>query len=90
MKTLVTSVNIPCTVKCRLGVDNLDSYEFVRNFIEIVHKEGGVTHFVMHARKAYLKGLNPHENRTVPPLRYDWGKKLHILVYELKKEFPHI
>ncbi|CAD8046816.1 unnamed protein product [Paramecium primaurelia] len=83
MKTMKEAVKIPCTVKCRLGVDNLDTYEFVRNFIEIVNKEGQVNHFIMHARKAFLKGLNPHENRTVPPLKYDW-------VYELKKEFPQI
>lgn len=71
---------IPVTVKCRLGVDEFDSYEFFKNFISIV-SGGGVTHFIVHARKAWTKGLNVIENRTIPPLKYDW-------VYQIAKEFP--
>lgn len=74
---------IPCTVKCRLGVDQFDSYEFVANFINEVSKQGNVEHFVIHARKAFLKGLNPAQNRNVPPLWYD-------RVYQLKEDFPHL
>lgn len=61
----------PCTVKCRLGVDQFDSYDFVKEFISQVSKNGNVDHFVVHARKAFLKGLNPAQNRNVPPLWYD-------------------
>lgn len=60
---------MPLTVKCRLGVDDRDTYEELSNFIRVVAEKGGVTHFIMHARKAFLQGLNPHQNRTVPPLR---------------------
>lgn len=58
-EAMTKSVSIPCTIKCRLGVDNLDSYEFCRDFIEQVSKVGNIRHFVIHARKAHLKGLNP-------------------------------
>ena len=76
-------VNIPFTVKCRLGVDKKDSWEDFVNFIKIVSEKGGVEKFIIHARKAFLKGLNPQQNRTVPPLKYDW-------VLRIKKEFPHL
>lgn len=66
-----SAVKIPCTVKCRLGVDEFDSYEFVKDFVTEVSTEGGVKHFVIHARKAILKGLSPAENRNVPPLQYE-------------------
>ncbi|KAM3141863.1 hypothetical protein pb186bvf_005949 [Paramecium bursaria] len=85
MKTIRENVQIPCTVKCRLGVDDYDSYEFAQEFVNIVHKEGGVNHFIIHARKAFLKGLNPAQNRSVPPLKYEYD-----LVYQLKKDFPQI
>ena len=71
-REMAKAVSIPVTVKCRLGLDDLDKYENVKNFIKIVSEEGGVTKFIIHARKCLLQGLNPHENRTVPPLRYDW------------------
>ena len=77
------SVSIPVTVKCRLGVDDVDKYENVHNFIKIVSTEGGVKKFIIHARKCLLNGLSPHENRTVPPLKYDW-------VLNLKKDFPDL
>jgi tRNA-dihydrouridine synthase A len=76
-------VKVPISIKCRLGVDKHDSYEFVHGFIEKVANETNIDHFVIHARKAFLKGLNPKENRTVPPLQYD-------SVYRLAKDFPHI
>lgn len=82
-KRMTESSKIPITVKCRLGVDEFDSYEFAKKFIEEVSKNGNVTHFIVHARKAFLKGLNPAENRNVPPLKYEW-------VLQLKKDFPHL
>ena len=75
-------VKIPVTVKHRIGIDSLDKYEDLRNFVKIV-SEAGCDKFIVHARIAILKGLSPSENRTVPPLRYND-------VYELKKEFPHL
>jgi tRNA-dihydrouridine synthase A len=83
MEVMKKAVDIPCTVKCRLGVDEFDSYEFVREFVaEVSNKgQGPITHFIIHARKAFLKGLNPAQNRTVPPLMYD-------RVYRLKQDFP--
>ena len=71
------------TVKCRLGVDDLDSWDDIVNFITVVSEQGGVQKFIIHARKAFLKGLDPKQNRNVPPLKYDW-------VVELKRLFPHI
>lgn len=76
------SVSIPITLKTRIGVDDLDSYENLTNFIKQVSASGCTT-FIMHARKAWLSGLSPKENRTIPPLRYD-------VVYQLKKDFPHL
>lgn len=70
------AVNIPVTVKCRLGVDDVDKYEDVKNFISVVSQQGGVEKFIIHARKCFLSGLNPKENRTIPPLKYDWVMKL--------------
>ncbi|MGL4883128.1 MAG: tRNA dihydrouridine(20/20a) synthase DusA [Waterburya sp.] len=75
-------VNIPVTVKHRIGVDECDRYEDMVNFVRIV-SEAGCTNFTVHARKAWLKGLSPKENRNVPPLRYED-------VYRLKQDFPHL
>jgi tRNA-dihydrouridine synthase A len=73
---------LPVTVKCRLGVDELEDYGVFRAFIDTVAAAGcGV--FVVHARKAWLQGLSPKENRDIPPLRYDW-------VYQLKRERPEL
>lgn len=74
---------VPVTVKCRIGVDDADSYELLSRFVRIVAEGGGVGHFIIHARKAILKGLSPAQNRTVPPLKHDW-------VYRLQAEFPHL
>jgi len=80
MEAMSKAVKIPCTVKCRLGVDEFDTYEFCRDFVSLVSNkgEGPITHFIIHARKAFLKGLNPAQNRSVPPLMYD-------RVYRLKE-----
>jgi len=75
-------VNIPVTVKCRIGVDERDSYEYLRQFIATVSRAGCTT-FIIHARKAWLKGLSPKQNREIPPLRYD-------IVHQIKKDFPHL
>ncbi|MFU8798146.1 MAG: tRNA dihydrouridine(20/20a) synthase DusA, partial [Gammaproteobacteria bacterium] len=76
------AVSLPITVKTRIGIDDHDSYEHLTNFIDTVSK-AGCELFIMHARKAWLHGLSPKENREVPPLRYD-------VVYHLKKDFPHL
>ena len=76
------AVKIPVSIKCRLGVDNNQSYEFLYNFISIV-KESGIKTFIIHARNAILKGLSPRQNRTIPPLKYEY-------VYKLKKDFPNL
>jgi len=73
---------VPVTVKCRLGIDNQDEYADLKNFIQIV-KGGGCAIFIIHARKAWLQGLNPKENRDVPPLNYD-------IVHQIKAEFPEL
>ncbi len=75
-------VDIPVTVKHRIGIDHQDSYEDLVNFVRIV-AEAGCQRFTVHARKAWLQGLSPKENRTIPPLRY--GD-----VYRLKQEFPQL
>lgn len=79
MKAVVT---IPVTVKCRLGVDYDDSYEQLAHFVRLV-AEAGCGTFSIHARKAWLTGLNPKQNRTIPPLDYN-------KVYRIKQDFPHL
>ena len=76
------AVKIPVTVKHRIGVDECDRYEDLVNFVRIV-SEAGCTNFSVHARKAWLQGLSPKENRDVPPLRY-------ADVYRLKQDFPDL
>jgi len=73
---------LPVTVKHRIGVDDLDRYEDMLNFVDVV-TASGADRFSVHARKAWLKGLSPKENRTIPPLRYDD-------VYRLKRERPQL
>jgi len=73
---------IPVTVKHRIGIDEFDSYEFMANFVDIVKKAGCET-FIVHARKAFLQGLSPKENRDIPPLIYPF-------VYQLKQERPEL
>ncbi len=74
------AVSVPVTVKCRLGVDDQDEYADLQHFIETVSARGCKV-FAVHARKAWLKGLSPKENRDVPPLNYE-------RVYQLKRDFP--
>jgi tRNA-dihydrouridine synthase A len=73
-------VSIPVTVKTRIGIDDRDSYGELVNFISLC-AEAGCDHFIIHARKAWLSGLSPKENRTIPPLHYD-------VVYRIKSDFP--
>ena len=75
-------VDIPVTVKNRLAIDDMEEEETVRRFISIVSAAGCKT-FIVHARKAWLKGLSPKQNRDVPPLNYE-------LVYQMKQEFPNV
>lgn len=79
---MIEAVSIPVTVKCRIGIDDRDSYQELVHFIATVADAGCKT-FIVHARKAWLSGLSPKQNREVPPLRYD-------VVYQLKIDFPHL
>ncbi|MBP2845879.1 tRNA dihydrouridine(20/20a) synthase DusA [Dickeya oryzae] len=76
-------VSIPVTVKTRIGIDDQDSYEFLCDFIRTVSEQGGCDTFIVHARKAWLSGLSPKENREIPPLDYP-------RVYQLKRDFPSL
>jgi tRNA-dihydrouridine synthase A len=82
VEAMQNATDVPITVKTRIGIDDLDSFEFVRDFIASV-AEKGCNNFVVHARIALLQGLSPKENRTVPPLDY-------ARVYRLKDEFPEL
>lgn len=82
VQAMQAAVKIPITVKTRIGIDNLDSWEFFHHFIQTVHN-AGCQIFTIHARKAWLKGLSPKENREKPPLHYE-------TVYRLKQEFPDL
>lgn len=80
VEAMRSAVTIPVTVKCRIGIDDLDTYEHLREFVRVV-SSGGCEHFIVHARKAWLQGLSAKQNRSVPPLRYED-------VHRLKREFP--
>ena len=80
VQAIRSSVRLPVTVKHRIGINDIESYEFVRAFVATVSQAGCRT-FIVHARNAVLKGLSPKENREIPPLKYDY-------VYRLKAEFP--
>ena len=82
VEAMQAACSIPVTVKHRIGVDDLDAYEDMVNFVRTV-SESGCEVFSVHARKAWLQGLSPKQNRTVPPLRYED-------VYRLKEEFPKL
>jgi tRNA dihydrouridine synthase A len=77
------AVAIPVTVKCRLGADSMDSYEEFKAFVTTV-AAGGCRHFIVHARKCLLKGLDPKGNRTVPKLKYDWVQRIALELPELR------
>lgn len=81
-KAMQDAVSIPVSIKCRIGVDEFDSWEFFRDFIGTI-ADAGCRVFIVHARKAWLKGLSPKENREVPPLNYD-------TVHRLKAEMPQL
>ena len=81
-KAMQDAVSIPVSIKCRIGVDEFDSWEFFRDFIGTI-ADAGCRVFIIHARKAWLKGLSPKENREVPPLNYD-------TVHRLKAEMPQL
>lgn len=82
VEAMRSAVTVPITVKTRIGIDDQDSYEALCGFIDTVRVKGCGT-FVLHARKAWLQGLSPKQNREVPPLRYD-------VVHRLKKDFPDL
>lgn len=83
IKAMKDVVSIPVTVKTRIGIDAQDSYQFLTEFISTVNEKGGCDDFTIHARKAWLSGLSPKENREIPPLDYSRA-------YQVKKDFPHL
>lgn len=76
------AVKLPISVKTRIGVDNYESYDYLAHFIQQVSL-AGCQIFIIHARKAWLSGLSPKENRKIPPLNYNW-------VYHIKRDFPRL
>ena len=82
VKAIKNNVNIPVSIKCRIGVDDMDEKKDLNNLIK-KGSDSGCKIFIIHARKAWLKGLSPKENRNIPPLNYE-------RVYKLKDEFPHL
>ena len=82
IQTIKEKVNLPVSAKTRIGIDNLDSYTFFADFAGRLI-EAGVDKLIVHARKAWLKGLSPKQNRTIPPINYDF-------VYRFKQEYPEI
>lgn len=77
-----TAVSIPVTIKSRIGIDHQEDYADLYRFVDI-NQQAGCQTFIIHARKAWLQGLSPKENREIPPLRYD-------LVHQIKQDFPHL
>jgi tRNA-dihydrouridine synthase A len=82
VKAMRDAVSVPVTVKHRIGVDAVEEYGFVRDFVGTI-AEAGCEVFIVHARNAILKGLSPKENREIPPLKYDYA-------YQLKRDFPQL
>ncbi|MCF8209971.1 MAG: tRNA dihydrouridine(20/20a) synthase DusA [Rhodoferax sp.] len=82
VKAMLDTVSVTVSVKHRIGINKMESYAFVRDFVGQV-SEAGCQVFIVHARNAWLQGLSPKENREIPPLRYD-------LVHDLKRDFPHL
>ena len=76
------SVSIPVTAKCRTGIDKIEDYDFLQSFVEGIANQNIAT-IIIHARNAILKGLSPRQNRTIPPLKYDY-------VYRIKEDFPEL
>lgn len=82
IRALKQAVAIPVTAKTRIGIDTQDSYPFFANFVKTI-VDAGADKLIVHARKAWLNGLNPKQNRTIPPVQYDY-------VYKIKQEYPHL
>jgi len=82
VEAMQAATHLPVTVKHRIGIDDLDSYEHLTRFVRTV-RDAGCTTFIVHARKAWLSGLSPKENREIPPLRYE-------VVQDLKRDFPDL
>lgn len=82
VKAMRDVVDLPVTIKCRIGVDDNDSYEALQNFVGL-NAEAGCDTFIVHARKAWLSGLSPKQNREIPPLEYP-------RVFQLKQDFPEL
>lgn len=82
IQAMKQAVSIPVTAKTRIGIDTLDSYDFFASFVHAL-VNAGCDKVIVHARKAWLHGLNPKQNRTIPPLHYDY-------VYKIKQELPSI
>ena len=82
VKAMRDVVDIDVTVKHRIGIDHVESYDFVRDFVGTIADAGCKT-FIVHARNAILKGLSPKENREIPPLKPEYA-------YQLKRDFPHL
>ncbi|WP_143870135.1 tRNA dihydrouridine(20/20a) synthase DusA [Catenovulum sediminis] len=82
LQAMQQACDIPVTVKTRIAIDDEDEYAFLQTFVDTV-ASAGCTHFIVHARKAWLQGLSPKQNREVPPLNYP-------RVYQLKQEFPDL
>lgn len=80
VSAMIAAVDVPVTVKCRIGIDDRDSYADLKRFVETV-AEAGVRSFAVHARIAVLDGLSPRQNREIPPLQYE-------RVYRLKRDLP--
>jgi tRNA-dihydrouridine synthase A len=82
VRAIKECISKPVTVKHRIGIDAVEDYSFVRDFVGTV-AEAGCRTFIVHARNAVLKGLSPKENREIPPLKYPY-------VYQLKQDFPQL
>ncbi len=82
VESMIEVCDIPVSVKSRIGIDEMESYEQLSDFVYRIHKKG-CQHFIIHARKAWLQGLSPKQNRAIPPLNYPW-------VYQIKKDFPRL
>jgi len=76
------AVAIPVTVKTRIGVDEIETYRYLHDFVQLCH-QAGCDSLILHARKAWLQGLSPKQNRSIPPLKYDYA-------YRLKEDFPEL
>jgi len=82
VSAMLSKVKIPVTVKCRIGIDEMEEYSDLLNFVDVIAASGCDT-FIVHARKAWLQGLSPKQNREIPPLKYEY-------VHQLKKERPNL